>query len=73
MSVAIQTAGRRFNHAVAHRLPVYLDRFLCPDYVINPMKSGITHGDAESFGNVKKLPVLASLVADVDPYAGPLV
>jgi hypothetical protein len=66
MAIAIQTAGCRLNHRPPNRGAIDADGFLCPDYIIDYVKSGITHGDAEPCGDAEKTPILRSLVPDVD-------
>ena len=71
MTIPIQSSSRRLNHRLPHGCAIDPDGFLCPNDVVDEIESGIAHGNAESFGNVEKLPVLASLVPNVDPNAAP--
>ena len=71
MAVAIQPAGCRLDHRLPNRGAVDSHRFFCPNHMIDPIESGVTHGSDKSFRNAKQFPALASLVPDVDPNAAP--
>jgi hypothetical protein len=71
MTIAIQPAGCRLNHAMTDRLPVHLNGFLGSNHIIDPIEPGVTHGSDKSFRNAEQFPLLATLVPDVDPNAGP--
>ena len=54
MTIAIQPAGRRLNHAMTDRLSVHLNGFLGLDHVVDQMESDLVHGGRVGEGHLQR-------------------